>query len=463
DQQKVDFTLANFRTTLRLPLSTTTKPFDQTFELLTIASFLKKIGYVGALDNLTQFKVKKLPQPWQTLFKVLNLPKRFVEPYHYVYNDDPVAKMFATGAKVQEDYVEEYGRLDFLIIQPSSVAFTQWTHRTLRAPSNTTQDLIVYRIDIQILVEQDELMDEGEYVEANMFVDDMVLSQPILDTSLETWNEKMQTPIPTPPRSFRNDLSLDKATFVELTESRYYLRIRMSYLPGILKKINDALHVAVLKISIDATNDHLRDNILRIISQDLATRVPKVIEELLKQHMESTTSNVRSSSKTLITSISDLQCQLYMNMRQNVQSQIDDSVIWEGLQDNFGMSLVLPSTCRPHASCHRDQDDHPDDNPEGEKNSKKQKSTFDSSSTNVHEINDGVNKSKEADTKVIAEIQGTKWVPTIADFGKIKFAHNNIMKSQCKTGAECEYHLQQIDNFMNNQVVWESKQPDIPQ
>nr|GEX50669.1 hypothetical protein [Tanacetum cinerariifolium] len=149
----------------------------------------------------------------------------------------------------------------------------------------------------------------------------------------------------------------------------------------------------------------------------------------------------------------------------------------EGLQDKFGMSLVSSFTCRLRASCHRDRDDHPDDNPKGEKISKKQKSTFDSSSANVttssnptssklknghkprtyasqlpipvyddtwskaYENNDGAFILEEADTEFIFEIRGTKWVPTTADFDKMKFAHSNIMKSQCKTRVEYEYHL----------------------
>ncbi|GJY38613.1 hypothetical protein Tco_0424977 [Tanacetum coccineum] len=40
------------------------------------------------------------------------------------------------------------------------------------------------------------------------------------------------------------------------------------------------------------------------------------------------------------------------------------------------------------------------------------------------------------DTEFIAEIQGNKWLPTTADLDKMKFAHNNILMSQCKTGAE---------------------------
>nr|GEZ82769.1 hypothetical protein [Tanacetum cinerariifolium] len=141
----------------------------------------------------------------------------------------------------------------------------------------------------------------------------------------------------------------------------------MSDLPGILKKIDDALHIADPKISIGATNDHLKDNLPKIISQDLATRVPNMIEDLFKEHMEYPTSNDRSSSKNSI-AIPDLKHRLYMKMKRSIQSLIDDSVIRGGLQDKFGMSSLLPSTCRSYASRYHDQDDHPNDNPEGEKN-----------------------------------------------------------------------------------------------
>ncbi|GJX48917.1 hypothetical protein Tco_0275762 [Tanacetum coccineum] len=158
-------------------------------------------------------------------------------------------------------------------------------------------------------------------------------------------NEKMQTPIPTPPGSIRTDLSSDMATFVELTNTHDIVSevLRRSDLPRIMKKIDDALYAAVPRIAIGATNDHLKDNLPNIISRDLATRVPKMIEDLFKQHIKSIASHVHSSSKDSIASISDLK----------------------------------------HSSRHRDQDDHPNDNPEGEKNSKRQKSTYGYTSTNV--------------------------------------------------------------------------------
>ncbi|GKD63960.1 hypothetical protein Tco_1306068, partial [Tanacetum coccineum] len=95
----------------------------------------------------------------------------------------------------------------------------------------------------------------------------------------------------------------------------------------------------------------------------LATRVPKMIEDIFKQHMEFAASNVHSSSKASIDSISDLQHHWYMKMK-------------------------------PHASCHRDQDDHLDDNPKEEKNYKKQKSTFGSTSANVTTSSNPTSSSK---------------------------------------------------------------------
>ncbi|GKB01643.1 hypothetical protein Tco_0829687 [Tanacetum coccineum] len=61
-----------------------------------------------------------------------------------------------------------------------------------------------------------------------------------------------------------------------------------------------------------------------------------------------------------------------------------------------------------------------------------------------------ISPTSEADIEFLAEIQGDKWVPTTADLHKMTFAHNNILKSQRKNGAEYEYHLQQIESFMNN-------------
>nr|GEW70070.1 hypothetical protein [Tanacetum cinerariifolium] len=143
---------------------------------------------------------------------------------------------------------------------------------------DTTQDLIIHRIDDAILVEHEPLsnMENPEEIvdddDDKMTNNDDHINHTLIKNEktsrLETKNEKMQTPIPTPPRSFRNNLSLDKTTFVELMDNQDNISevLCMSDLLGILKKIDDALHVSVQKISIDATNDHLKDSLPKIIS-----------------------------------------------------------------------------------------------------------------------------------------------------------------------------------------------------
>ncbi|GJR15754.1 hypothetical protein Tco_0798406 [Tanacetum coccineum] len=220
----------------------------------------------------------------------------------------------------------------------------------------------------------------------------------------------MQTPIPTPPRSFRNYLSLDKATFVELTDNHDTISVvlRTNDLPRIWKKSNDALHVAVPKISISATNDHLKDTFLKIISQDLATRVPKMFEDLFKQHMQSITSNGEFQDK-------------FETGRKKTKKQ--KSTIGSS-SANVTTSSTLTSSKSKVVHKPRTYATQPPI------------LAYDETWSKVHDINDGVNILEEAKTKFIAGIEGTKWVPNTANFDKMKSSHNNILKSHYKTRAK---------------------------
>ncbi|GJY17951.1 hypothetical protein Tco_0389442 [Tanacetum coccineum] len=55
---------------------------------------------------------------------------------------------------------------------------------------------------------------------------------------------------------------------------------------------------------------------------------------------------------------------------------------------------------------------------------------YDDNWSAVYEIDDGVDISAEADIEFLVEIQGNKWVSTTADLDKMKFAHNNILKTR---------------------------------
>ncbi|GJT62690.1 hypothetical protein Tco_1006223 [Tanacetum coccineum] len=62
----------------------------------------------------------------------------------------------------------------------------------------------------------------------------------------------------------------------------------------------------------------------------------------------------------------------------------------------------------------------------------------------------------------ITELQDVdKHVPTIFDFERIKDTLNDALSNQLKNAEEYAYHLEQTTNFMENKIVWESRQEDI--
>ncbi|GKC20950.1 hypothetical protein Tco_1023100, partial [Tanacetum coccineum] len=177
--------------------------------------------------------------------------------------------------------------------------------------------------------------------------------------SMDFRNEKMQTPIPTPTRSPRKDLSSDKTISKELTATvsltttttskdsstskrkKRPISYKMKILPGILDHCNNV----VLEMMFAKTNEIINKEMPRLvnlavnkdpevdpinaqemISKEFATHAPKVIEELFRKHMQHTTLNLYSttSSSTAGKSLADLQQQLYLKMRSTPQDQAVD-------------------------------------------------------------------------------------------------------------------------------------------
>ncbi|GKC85518.1 hypothetical protein Tco_1141235 [Tanacetum coccineum] len=205
---------------------------------LTSLLILFSIGYVGQLEFVTKFLVKNLPQPWQTLFKVLNRCTtskmmgfdqskiNTLQIFYAIVNQHNVdfAQLIWTYFLAQE-YVGDYRRLYVLMIQPPPVVSTKGTHRTLSAPRSpepkstskklngkvvgessklrkplkiklkySQPTLIIFmfkekqaiaEVDDAILTKQVEQMVTREDVEANTFVDTMMLSQPDPCTSID--------------------------------------------------------------------------------------------------------------------------------------------------------------------------------------------------------------------------------------------------------------------------------------
>ncbi|GKC21822.1 hypothetical protein Tco_1023972 [Tanacetum coccineum] len=168
--------------------------------------------------------------------------------------------------------------------------------------------------------------------------------------SMETRNEKMQTPIPTPTRSPRKGLSLDKTILEELTAPVSLTTATTS------KEVLDHCNNVVPELAFAKTNELIKEemprlvelavqmdrelpftSVLELISKEFATHGPKMIEELFRTHMQNTTLNLYPTSSTLSSSTTtmstaNLQYQLYLNMKSKPQDQAADLDLWEILK-----------------------------------------------------------------------------------------------------------------------------------
>ncbi|GKE35939.1 hypothetical protein Tco_1455261, partial [Tanacetum coccineum] len=177
-----------------------------------------------------------------------------------------------------------------------------------------------------------------------------------------------------------------------------------------------------------------------------------------------------TTTSTKTTSLADLQQQLYFKMKRSLQDQANDQVLWKVLKDKFEKSSTSNTSCRDD-DIHSHHDDQQEDDapPEGEKRVKRHKASKSSKSARewdewVEEIvidEDEVILEDET-PKLITELQDVdKRVLTIFDFKRMKATLNDALSNQFKNTEEYSYHLEQTTNFIENRIVWESRQENI--
>ncbi|GJX61647.1 hypothetical protein Tco_0294547 [Tanacetum coccineum] len=263
--------------------------------------------------------------------------------------------------------------------------------------------------------------------------------------------EKMQTPIPSPPRSPRKDLYSDKAITKELvvsvtstptpaTSSQRRAKLiskKYSHIPGALHKI------CKCQDFFDATNDLIADNLPRVmadavkkerealkaivpalISKEFVDHAPKIIKELFKIHMKNNVINIHPTT-----------------------NQVADPELWDVLKRKFEKYSASTSSCRDDAFRKSDHDEH---------------QGYDGSHEREKIIDEDEVIPKGETLKLIEEFQNVdKHVPTIFDHERMEATLRDMMNNQFKDAKEYAYHLEQSKNYMENQIVWESREDDI--
>ncbi|GKE00782.1 hypothetical protein Tco_1388765 [Tanacetum coccineum] len=122
------------------------------------------------------------------------------------------------------------------------------------------------------------------------------------------------------------------------------------------------------------------------------------------------------------------------------------------VEDPLGFSLLSPSAVRP-----RDQDDPQDDaHLKGENSAKRQKTSehgmfvFVESSSNDDVLSNG-----KVSQELMDEMSQT------VDEAKLRKVVDEMLRQQCTSGDEHQYHIDQMQNFLKSDIMWGSKKEII--
>ncbi|GJX04140.1 hypothetical protein Tco_0190056 [Tanacetum coccineum] len=183
-------------------------------------------------------------------------------------------------------------------------------------------------------------------------------------------------------------------------------------------------------------------------------------------------------------SVLEQQYQLYLAMKADPLLQQQDIAIWLALQMKFEKTQVPQTACRSSAVRTRDQDDpHDDAHPEGENSAKRQKTSeyeayvsgeSSSGQVNVEEPGPSTSGNQEQDdefdfwtdsyasdddeipTKQVTQDIMEEISLTI-DEAKLKKMADEMLRQRCTSGDEHQYHIDQMKNFLQSDIVWESR------
>ncbi|GKB41108.1 hypothetical protein Tco_0886050 [Tanacetum coccineum] len=151
-----------------------------------------------------------------------------------------------------------------------------------------------------------------------------------------------------------------------------------------------------------------------LISKEFDAQEPKIIEDLLKKYVQNNVLQVHpiTTTSTDTTSSAGLQQQPYSKMKRSLQDQVNDPALWEEWDAWVEETIIDEDEVIP----------------------------------------------EDETLELITEFQNVdKRVLTIFDRARMEATLNDMLSNQFRNAEEYGYHLEQATNFMENQIVWESR------
>ncbi|GKD76275.1 hypothetical protein Tco_1334557 [Tanacetum coccineum] len=131
----------------------------------------------------------------------------------------------------------------------------------------------------------------------------------------------------------------------------------------------------------------------------------------------------------------------------------------------FEKTQVPHTACRPSAVYTRDQDDpHDDAHPEGENSAKRQKTSeyeayvsreSSSGQDNIEEPGPSTSGNQEQDDEF--DFWTDSYVSDDDEIPTKQVSQDEMLRQRCTSGDEHQYHIDQMKNFLQSHIVWESR------
>ncbi|GKC99055.1 hypothetical protein Tco_1169330, partial [Tanacetum coccineum] len=211
--------------------------------------------------------------------------------------------------------------------------------------------------------------------------------------------------------------------------------------------------------------------------------IPSLVDASVRSYMSGQIIHVHPA-QVQSSFVPEQQHQLYLAMKADPQLQQQDIAIWLALRMKFEQTQVQQTPCRPSVVRTRDQDDpHNDAHPEEENSAKRQKTSeyeayvsgeLSSGQDNVEEPGPSTSGNQEQDdefdfwtdsyasdddeipTKQVSQDIMEEISLTI-DEAKLKKMADEMLRQRCTSGDEHQYHIDQMKNFLQSDIVWESR------
>ncbi|GJV88872.1 hypothetical protein Tco_1532810 [Tanacetum coccineum] len=193
----------------------------------------------------------------------------------------------------------------------------------------------------------------------------------------------------------------------------------------------------------------------QVLHQGVSQLAEKATEELIENNLKP------CIAATIIEDRDAFRSEVPDLIKRSLQDRANDPALWEVLKCKFEKSSTSNTSCRDD-DIHSLHDDHQEDDapPEGEKRVKRNKASKSLKSTRGYLSK---HSAKDSITYVSNQQQQPQWDAWVEEtvIDEDEATLNDALINQFKNAEEYDYHLEQTMNFIENQIVWESRQGDI--